>query len=167
MRPAVAYLARPVRVGQDRLDDLSDGPVIFVSNHHSHVDTPLLLTSVPLPWRRELVVGAAAVVEGAAAVVLGAEVVLPCCCVVAATVVFAASAVVVGDHVLSPLQCADPDWAGLDMDPAASPRLRRTLLAECAERGTLMIGPHFGSPGAGRVRARGNAWVLDAEHPGA
>jgi 1-acyl-sn-glycerol-3-phosphate acyltransferase len=59
MRPAVAYLARPVRVGQDRLHGLDDGPVIFVANHHSHVDTPLLLTSIPLPWRRELVVGAA------------------------------------------------------------------------------------------------------------
>ncbi|MGI9622315.1 MAG: lysophospholipid acyltransferase family protein [Acidimicrobiales bacterium] len=59
VRPVVAYLARPERSGQDRLDGL-EGPVIFAANHHSHVDTPLLLTSIPLPWRRELVVGAAA-----------------------------------------------------------------------------------------------------------
>ncbi len=59
MRPVVAYFARPVRVGQDRLDGLDDNPVIFVANHHSHVDTPLLVTSIPLPWRRDLVVGAA------------------------------------------------------------------------------------------------------------
>jgi 1-acyl-sn-glycerol-3-phosphate acyltransferase len=60
VRPAISYLARPTRVGQDRLEDLRDQPVIFVANHHSHVDTPLLVTSIPLPWRRELVVGAAA-----------------------------------------------------------------------------------------------------------
>ena len=26
-------------------------PVIFAANHHSHLDTPLLLTSLPEPWR--------------------------------------------------------------------------------------------------------------------
>lgn len=61
MRPTITYLARPNRVSQDRLDDLDpDQPVIFAANHHSHIDTPLLVTSIPLPWRRELVVGAAA-----------------------------------------------------------------------------------------------------------
>ncbi len=59
MRPAMAALARPERRGLDRLDDL-EGPAIFVANHHSHIDTPLLVTSIPTPWRRELVVGAAA-----------------------------------------------------------------------------------------------------------
>ena len=59
VRPVVTLLARPVRVGQDRLDGL-DGPLIFAANHHSHVDTPLLVTSIPDPWRRDLVVGAAA-----------------------------------------------------------------------------------------------------------
>ncbi|MEN8185009.1 MAG: MBL fold metallo-hydrolase, partial [Myxococcota bacterium] len=73
------------------------------------------------------------------------------------------SAVVVGDQILNPLQCADPDWSGLDMDPAAAPGLRRALLEECEARGTLLIGPHFGSPGAGRVRREGATWRLDAE----
>ncbi len=59
MRPVVSYLARPTRVGQERLEDI-DGPAIFAANHHSHVDTPLLVTSIPQPWRRDLVVGAAA-----------------------------------------------------------------------------------------------------------
>lgn len=59
VRPVVSYLARPERVGLDRLQDL-DGPAIFAANHHSHVDTPLLVTSIPEPWRRDLVVGAAA-----------------------------------------------------------------------------------------------------------
>ena len=31
-----------------------------VANHHSHVDTPLLVTSIPEPWRHKLFVGAAA-----------------------------------------------------------------------------------------------------------
>ncbi|MDH3754994.1 MAG: 1-acyl-sn-glycerol-3-phosphate acyltransferase [Acidimicrobiia bacterium] len=58
MRPAIAALARPERTNADRLGDV-DGPIIFVANHHSHVDTPLLLTSIPLPWRHEITVGAA------------------------------------------------------------------------------------------------------------
>jgi 1-acyl-sn-glycerol-3-phosphate acyltransferase len=59
MRLSVAVLAAPDRRGSDRLDDV-DGPVIFAANHHSHVDTPLLLTTIPEPWRHKLVVGAAA-----------------------------------------------------------------------------------------------------------
>src|SRR5262249_58994983 len=35
-------------------------PVVFAANHSSHVDAPLILTSVPAPWRSRLVVGAAA-----------------------------------------------------------------------------------------------------------
>ena len=59
MRPGVAALARPDRKGLDRLIEV-DGPVIFVANHHSHVDTPLLITSMPKRFRDDLVVGAAA-----------------------------------------------------------------------------------------------------------
>jgi len=61
MRLAVAGLASPERNGTDRLLDLPhDQPLIFAANHHSHLDTPLLLTSIPEPWRHKLVVGAAA-----------------------------------------------------------------------------------------------------------
>jgi 1-acyl-sn-glycerol-3-phosphate acyltransferase len=46
------------------LDDLrrrEDPPVvIFTPNHHSHLDTPLMSVAVPEPWRRKLVVAAAA-----------------------------------------------------------------------------------------------------------
>ena len=61
-RPAVAALARPDHRGLDRLTALADedGPVIFAANHHSHLDTPLLVTSIPEPWRHELFVVAAA-----------------------------------------------------------------------------------------------------------
>jgi 1-acyl-sn-glycerol-3-phosphate acyltransferase len=45
--------------GLDRLDGV-EGPVIFAANHHSHVDTPLLLSQIPEPWRHHLAIGAAA-----------------------------------------------------------------------------------------------------------
>lgn len=59
MRAAVRALASPKRRGSDRLDSVR-GPVIFAANHHSHVDTPLLLTSLPDRWRHRTVVAAAA-----------------------------------------------------------------------------------------------------------
>ena len=60
MRPAVAALGAPERAGIDRLAALSDGPVIFAPNHHSHLDTPTMLTSIPEPWRYKVFVAAAA-----------------------------------------------------------------------------------------------------------
>lgn len=61
MRPTIKVIASPNRTNRDRLASLDvDEPAIFVANHHSHVDTPLLLTSIPEPWRHRLVVAAAA-----------------------------------------------------------------------------------------------------------
>ena len=45
--------------GLDVLDEV-DGPVIFVANHSSHLDTALLLTTLPARWQRTVTVGAAA-----------------------------------------------------------------------------------------------------------
>lgn len=59
MRAVVRALASPTRRGADRLGALR-GPVIFAANHHSHLDTPLLLTSLPDRWRHRVVVAAAA-----------------------------------------------------------------------------------------------------------
>jgi 1-acyl-sn-glycerol-3-phosphate acyltransferase len=61
-RPAIAALAKPRRDGLDRLDQLAEAgaPVVFAANHHSHLDTPVLVTSIPEPWRHKLFVGAAA-----------------------------------------------------------------------------------------------------------
>ena len=51
-----------VRTRVEGLDVLSrvDGPVIFVANHASHLDTPLILLSLPDAWRRRTAVAAAA-----------------------------------------------------------------------------------------------------------
>ena len=59
VKPAVSAIASPVITGLDRLQGL-DGPVIFVANHASHLDTPLLLTSLPDRFRHRTVVAAAA-----------------------------------------------------------------------------------------------------------
>jgi 1-acyl-sn-glycerol-3-phosphate acyltransferase len=45
--------------GRDRLDDIGE-PVVFVSNHSSHLDTPLILCSLPPHLRRNTAVVAAA-----------------------------------------------------------------------------------------------------------
>lgn len=45
--------------GLDIFDDL-EGPVIIVANHASHLDTALLLTTLPVKWQRKVTVGAAA-----------------------------------------------------------------------------------------------------------
>jgi 1-acyl-sn-glycerol-3-phosphate acyltransferase len=64
LRPTMEVLAAPDRRGLDRLNDIAEAdppqPVIFAANHHSHVDTPLLLSSIPEPWRHRTFVAAAA-----------------------------------------------------------------------------------------------------------
>lgn len=58
-RPLVWSQTSPTVEGLDRLEDVS-APVVFVSNHSSHVDTPLILCSLPKAWRDRTAVGAAA-----------------------------------------------------------------------------------------------------------
>jgi 1-acyl-sn-glycerol-3-phosphate acyltransferase len=79
LRPAMAALGAPERDGLDRLAGLEDRPVIFAGNHHSHLDTPVVLTSIPDPWRHKVFVGAAAdyffrnrVTSAVSALVIGA-----------------------------------------------------------------------------------------------
>ena len=58
-KPVVRALASPTVDGLDRIEDLP-APVIFAANHASHLDTPLLLTSLPPRFRHRAVVVAAA-----------------------------------------------------------------------------------------------------------
>jgi len=64
IRLAVRGVAAPNVHGTDRLSDLArldePPPLIFAPNHHSHLDTALMATAVPEPWRSRLVVAAAA-----------------------------------------------------------------------------------------------------------
>jgi 1-acyl-sn-glycerol-3-phosphate acyltransferase len=59
IRPAVNVVATPAVAGLDRLVG-AEPPVIFVANHASHLDAPLLLTSVPERFRRRMAVAGAA-----------------------------------------------------------------------------------------------------------
>jgi 1-acyl-sn-glycerol-3-phosphate acyltransferase len=58
-RPIVWNETQPRVEGLDRLERLA-GPVIFVANHTSHIDTPLILCSLPPKWRAKTAVAAAA-----------------------------------------------------------------------------------------------------------
>lgn len=59
LRPMVHLLGSPTVHGLDRIADL-DPTAIFAANHHSHIDTPLLLTSLPDRFRHKAQVAAAA-----------------------------------------------------------------------------------------------------------
>jgi 1-acyl-sn-glycerol-3-phosphate acyltransferase len=59
LKPLVWNEARVRVEGLDVLETLPP-PVIFISNHSSHLDAPLLLCSLPPAWRERTAVGAAA-----------------------------------------------------------------------------------------------------------
>jgi 1-acyl-sn-glycerol-3-phosphate acyltransferase len=56
--PVLRAVTSPRIEGLDRIAHL-DEPVIFAANHTSHLDTPLLLSVLPEPWRHHTVVAAA------------------------------------------------------------------------------------------------------------
>ena len=57
-RPAAHVLAPATVRGLEHLARV-EGPVIFAANHASHLDTPLLLTTLPMRFRHRTVVAAA------------------------------------------------------------------------------------------------------------
>jgi 1-acyl-sn-glycerol-3-phosphate acyltransferase len=57
-RPAARLLAPATVRGLEHLQHV-EGPVIFAANHLSHLDTPLLLTTLPVEFRHRTVVAAA------------------------------------------------------------------------------------------------------------
>lgn len=58
-RAVIGTLCMPEVRNRDRLEEL-EGAAVFVANHHSHLDTGLVLSCLPRPWRHEVVVAAAA-----------------------------------------------------------------------------------------------------------
>ncbi|MGI8791847.1 MAG: lysophospholipid acyltransferase family protein [Acidimicrobiales bacterium] len=58
-RPLINGLASPQITGDDRIAHLR-GPVIFAANHASHIDTPLMLASLPSRFRHRAAVAAGA-----------------------------------------------------------------------------------------------------------
>ena len=58
-RPVIRGLASPLVEGLDRVESL-EAPAIFAANHNSHVDTPLVLTSLPERFRHRTAVAAGA-----------------------------------------------------------------------------------------------------------
>ncbi|MDQ3607458.1 MAG: 1-acyl-sn-glycerol-3-phosphate acyltransferase [Actinomycetota bacterium] len=55
----MAYYTRRRTTGEQRLAEAAE-PVLFVANHSSHMDTPLILCALPARWRRRTAVAAAA-----------------------------------------------------------------------------------------------------------
>jgi 1-acyl-sn-glycerol-3-phosphate acyltransferase len=58
-RPFIRAVASPKVIGAEQLDPL-DGPLIFAANHSSHLDTAIVLSSLPARYRHHTVVAAAA-----------------------------------------------------------------------------------------------------------
>jgi hypothetical protein len=52
------YTARRT-VNREAFEDLAP-PVLFVANHSSHIDTPIIMRALPRKWRQRTAVGAAA-----------------------------------------------------------------------------------------------------------
>jgi 1-acyl-sn-glycerol-3-phosphate acyltransferase len=59
LKPLVWTETDPRVEGLDHLEGVRP-PVMFVANHASHLDTPLVLCALPAPWRRKTAVAAAA-----------------------------------------------------------------------------------------------------------
>ena len=71
------------------------------------------------------------------------------------------SALITGDCMHHPVQLAHPDLcSAVDVDSRQAVRTRRALLAELAGSDTLVLGSHFPSPTAGRVRPDGDGYRL-------
>ena len=71
---------------------------------------------------------------------------------------------IIGHLFLHPAQVFSPDpRAGLDEDIELAAETRRGLLARAAEKGTLVIGPLWATPGAGTVVPAGepDRWRLE------
>jgi glyoxylase-like metal-dependent hydrolase (beta-lactamase superfamily II) len=71
-------------------------------------------------------------------------------------------AIITGDIMHHPCQMMHPGWcAAFDSDQAGARRTREAFLEKVADSDTLVIGTHFASPTAGRIRREGEAYRFD------
>jgi len=71
-------------------------------------------------------------------------------------------AVITGDMTHHPCQLAHPDWSPpFDSDPKAATEVRAHLFGQWADEDILVIGTHYATPTAGRVRRDGEAFRFD------
>ena len=69
---------------------------------------------------------------------------------------------ITGDLTHHPVQWAEVDWKmPADSDSAAAAVTRRRLIAEHADRSTLVIGTHYAAPTAGRLVRRGDTAIFE------
>ena len=70
-------------------------------------------------------------------------------------------AVITGDMIHTPVQIAELGLSSsFDYDPSAAADTRGHFLSRYAD-GALVIGTHWGGPGAGRIRADGGRWEIE------
>lgn len=75
-----------------------------------------------------------------------------------------AEAVITGDAIHTTPQCRYPDWHfTYDADPEMAVRSRRALLESVAEANARVLGTHFLLPSIGRIKAKGDAFVWEAD----
>lgn len=73
-------------------------------------------------------------------------------------------AVITGDAMHTPFQIAYPEWSILlDTDMVESAIARRRIVEQWGERGTFVIGTHFGGPTGGWVTKYGDRWGIRTE----
>ena len=73
-------------------------------------------------------------------------------------------ALITGDFMHHPVQFAEPQLAEIaDADVEVARATRARMLAEMARTGALVLGTHFPTRPAGRVKVEGDAWRFVAE----
>lgn len=71
-------------------------------------------------------------------------------------------AAITGDMSHHPCQMAHPDWSPtFDSDPEAAARTRARMFGEWADGDVLVIGTHYATPTAGRIRREGAAFRFE------
>ncbi|HWD28867.1 MAG TPA: MBL fold metallo-hydrolase [Rhizomicrobium sp.] len=72
------------------------------------------------------------------------------------------TAIITGDMMHHPAQIGHPEWSpSFDSDKEAARVTRRAMLKDWADRPILIIGTHFATPTAGRVRRDGETFRFD------